>query len=554
MTNAHNRPADAVAYQAKNILTMNPAQPFATHVAVSEGKILAVGDADSMKAWGITDFDTRYKDQVLMPGLIEGHCHLHEGVVWRYVYVGYYSRKGPDGTEWSGLTSIEAVIERLKEHQEKLEADEVLVGWGFDPIYFGSRRMSVKDLDQVSTSRKIVIMHASMHLMNVNTATLNAAGIDRFTDTEGVVKFDDGEPTGELLEFAAMFPVTKMLGNPFRTLGMARESLERFGKVAQYAGVTTATDLVNELPVDGIESLSRITAEPDFPIRIVPAASGMLFDKDVEGCLKRLQELEEFRHDKLHLGIVKLVVDGSIQGFTARMRWPGYFNGSENGIWVVPPSDLPEIVEGYHKAGLQLHIHTNGDEATAVALEALERAITLHPRPDHRHTLQHCQMADRAQFEKMAELGVCVNLFSNHLFYWGDSHYEMTMGPDRANRMNACRTALDLGVPVAIHSDAPITPMGPLFTAWCAVNRQTASGRVLGESERISVQDALYAITMGAAHTLHMNDRIGSIEVGKFADFCVVDQNPLDMSGDKLKDIKVLGTVLGGRPTTLDGA
>src|SRR5690554_2458155 len=119
MTNAHNRPADAVAYQAKNILTMNPAQPFATHVAVSEGKILAVGDADSMKAWGITDFDTRYKDQVLMPGLIEGHCHLHEGVVWRYVYVGYYSRKGPDGTEWSGLTSIEAVIERLKEHQEK---------------------------------------------------------------------------------------------------------------------------------------------------------------------------------------------------------------------------------------------------------------------------------------------------------------------------------------------------------------------------------------------------------------------------------------------------
>jgi predicted amidohydrolase YtcJ len=149
---------------------------------------------------------------------------------------------------------------------------------------------------------------------------------------------------------------------------------------------------------------------------------------------------------------------------------------------------------------------------------------------------------------------MCVNLFANHLFYWGDAHYEMTMGPDRANRMDACGTAARLGVPFAIHSDAPITPIGPLFTAWCAVNRQTASGRVLGESERITVDQALHAITMGAAYTLKMDDKIGSIEVGKYADFCVLEQDPTQVAPEKLKDVVVAGTVIGGRPLALPGA
>jgi predicted amidohydrolase YtcJ len=267
--------------------------------------------------------------------------------------------------------------------------------------------------------------------------------------------------------------------------------------------------------------------------------------------LRRLDELKPLNHDKMQLGLVKLVVDGSIQGFTARLRWPGYFNGAANGIWVMHPADLTPVVQAYHRAGIQLHIHTNGDEATAVALNAVEQALLDYPRPDHRHTLQHCQMADEAQFRKMASLGMCVNLFANHIFYWGDAHYGMTMGPDRANRMDACGSAQRLGVPFAMHSDAPITAIGPLFTAWCAVNRRTASGRVLGESECISVPDALRAITLGAAYTLGMDDRIGSIEVGKFADFCVLESDPLEVAPEHLKDVVVAGTVIGGRPQDL---
>ena len=172
-------------------------------------------------------------------------------------------------------------------------------------------------------------------------------------------------------------------------------------------------------------------------------------------------------------------------------------------------------------------------------------ALKAHPHRDHHFTLQHCQLADRAQFRRMRTLGVCVNLFANHHLYWGDAHYALTVGPDRALRMNACRTALDQCVPMAIHCGAPVTPLGPLFTAWCAVNRRTASGRVQGAAEKITVAEALYAITLGAAYTLQLDHEVGSIEVGNHADFAVLDADPAGVEDADLKDINVWGTVQG---------
>ena len=253
-------------------------------------------------------------------------------------------------------------------------------------------------------------------------------------------------------------------------------------------------------------------------------------------------------NDRLHHRLCKVMTDGSIQGFTARMKWPGYHNGKPNGLWNLDPDTLGELVLEYHKAGLHLHIHTNGDEASELMLDALEAAQLACPRPDHRHTLQHCQMADASQFRRMAKLGVCVNLFANHIYYWGDQHAAITMGPDRANRMDAAGTAQREGVHFSIHSDAPVTPMAPLFTAWCAVNRQTRTGTVLGPEEQSSAEDALYAITLGAAYTLHMDDLVGSIEPGKYADFAVLEDSPLQVSPDAIRDIGVWGTISGGAP------
>lgn len=536
---------DIRVYVARKILTMNPAQPVATHVAVRDGRILAVGGLQEMRRWTDAAPIETLHDKVLMPGLVEGHCHLMEGAMWDAVYVGYYDRRGPDGHLWEGLKTPVAVLDRLRAALQRMTDDhKPLLAWGYDPIFFEDTPLVARDLDGVSVTRPIAILHASVHLMNVNTAMLELAGIDGDTDVEGVVMGEDGEPTGELQEFAAMFPVYRVIGEGLSIAASeSTRAIWNFGRVAQLAGVTTATDLVNDLTPTGNANLHEVTRDPAFPIRIVPAFAPQ---RCPEGGPQRVLEAREANTDKLHYGPVKFIVDGSIQGFTARLRWPGYHNGKPNGLWLIPPSQLVETFMPFHAAGLQLHIHTNGDEATEVVLDALEKLLELHPRTDHRHTLQHCQMADLAQLTRAQRLGLCVNFFANHVYYWGDAHYQQTMGPDRANRMDAAEIARRIGLPFALHSDAPITQLSPLFTAWCAAKRETSSGRLLGESLRLPVDAALRAITMGAAFSLGMDHLIGSIEVGKYADFAVLDADPYEVPLDDLRQMPVWGTVLGG--------
>ncbi|MDR5821532.1 amidohydrolase [Caballeronia sp. LZ043] len=533
-------------FAARKILTMNPRQPVATHVAIREGRILSVGTLDEIRQWTDAEPDTTFADKVLMPGLVEGHSHLMEGAMWSAVYVGYYERRGPDGTRWPGLQSLDAVIARLQEAERALDStDAPLLAWGFDPIFFGSKRLTVTQLDRVSATRPVAVLHASVHLMNVNSPMLALAGIDEDTDVDGIVKDGEGRPTGELQEFAAMFPVYRVIGPKLSISASDNpEAIRAFGKVAQLAGVTTATDLLNDLSDTGMRNLVEVTRDARFPIRLVPAFGPQ---RNPEGGPDRVLEAIRLNADKLRFGPVKFIVDGSIQGYTARLRWPGYVNGHANGLWLIPPEQFVETFLPYHLAGLQLHIHTNGDEATELVLDAIETILARHPRPDHRHTLQHCQMADARQLARAARLGMCVNFFSNHIYYWGDAHYAQTMGADRANRMNAAATAQSLGITFGMHSDAPITQLNPLFTAWCAVQRKTASGRVLGETECLSVPDALRAITLSAAHTIGMDDAIGSIEVGKFADFAVLDEDPHEVPAERLGQLRVWGTILGGR-------
>ena len=342
-----------------------------------------------------------------------------------------------------------------------------------------------------------------------------------------------------------MFPVQKLLGKSM-TLAAAEqaEAVWKFGRVAQLAGVTTATDLVSDLTQAGLETLHQVTADPHYPMRVVPAFAPQ---RNPDGGAARVLQAIGDQTDKLRFGPVKFIVDGSIQGFTARLREPGYVGGQPNGLWLIPPSQLQELFTPFHTAGLQLHIHTNGDEATEVVLDVIEKMLAAHPRDDHRHTLQHCQLADRAQLERAAKLGMCINFFSNHLYYWGDAHASQTVGPEWAARMNPAETARQLGITFSLHSDAPITPLNPLFTAWCAAHRASASGAILGENERLSVPDALHAVTLGAARTLKLEHMIGSIEQGKLADFAVLEDDPSSVPAERLKDVQVWGTVLGGR-------
>ena len=534
-------------FQVKKILTMNPSKPTATHVAVSEDKIIAVGSLEDVAAWGPYKLNETFLDKVFMPGFVEGHSHSMEGTFWKKTYCGYFDRKDPNGQLWEGSQTLDSLVKRLKEEEKKLLEPEVpLSGWGVDPIYFGEEKINRQLLDKVSKERPIGLLNASGHIMYVNTKALELGGLARAgINHPGIPLDEEGLPAGELRGPEAMVPLSVHVGLGKDLLNADEDGVRGFARLCVRAGVTTATDLANLLSDETVEMLTRVTSESKFPARIVPLR---LFQGVTPGDLVgHIKKLKEMSTDLLRLGRIKVVVDGSIQGFTARLKWPGYFNGSPQGLWYVSPDQLREVIELTLKENIQIHTHTNGDQATELVLDTLENALLKHPSNDHRFTLQHCQLANSSQFRRMKKLGLCVNLFANHLYYWGEEHYGKTVGPERAERMNSCKTALDNNVPLAIHSDAPVTPLGPLFTAWCAINRQTISGRILGESERISIDQALRAITLGAAYTLKLDSEIGSIEVGKKADFAVLEDDPYDVSPENIKDIKVWGTVQSGR-------
>jgi predicted amidohydrolase YtcJ len=538
--------AETVIFKASRMVTMNASLPAATHVAVRDGRILAVGGPEVVEAVGPATLDDRFAGTVMVPGFVEGHSHAADGMMWRQPYVGYFARTAPDGSRHPGLRGIPEVIARLRQAEADLpDPDRPLIAWGFDPIYFDDERITRADLDRVSARRMIVVAHVSGHIMNVNSVVLERAGFSADSNLQGLVRDAAGQLTGELQGPAVMGRASRATGDAGLLRALDVQALRDFGRLTRRVGVTTATDLANALTDETVAVMRAATAEDDFPLRLVPAMRAREYS--VEDGIARLTALMRLNTDRLRFGIAKLVVDGSIQGFTARLRWPGYHNGAPNGLWYIAPAELGAIVEAYHRAGIQLHLHTNGDEASELATEMIGRALAAHPRLDHRHTLQHCQMADEAIFRRMRAFGMCVNLFANHIHYWGEQHRALTVGPSRAQRMNACATALRVGVPLAIHSDTPVTPVDSLVTMWCAVNRLTAGDRVLGSHERITPEQALHAVTLGPAYTLHMDHLVGSIDVGKFADFAVLDRDPLKVETPEIRDIPVRATISGGR-------
>lgn len=540
-------------YPARLVRTMDPARPTAEAVAVRGDRIRAIGSTEELKAYGPARIDDRYAEHVIFPGFVEAHTHIGSGAMWQFTYIGKIERTDPSGKRWPGCADIGEVITRLKEADAALDDPHApLQAWGLDPIFFEGERLDRRHLDQVSTTRPIGITHQSGHVMTVNSAALAADGVTRDTHVPGVIKDADGEPTGELREPAAMgliesAPSALALGKELRDPLMLRN----FGADARNHGVTTLVDLGNtQLMTDGYPQWlhSQIDTD-DFPARISVFHMGGGFGggTDVPAAVRRLHELRAGNSDKLRFGHVKFILDGSNQGFTGRLQEPGYLPDDRKGIWVIPPEQFMDLFSGYHAGGLTVHAHCNGDEATELYLDTIEAALEAHPRWDHRHTVTHSQLSTAAQYRRMATLGVCANIFSNHIWAWGDQHHDIILGPDRASRMNAAATALRCGVPISLHCDTPITPLDPLATASHAAARLTPSGRVLGEHERISVEQALHAMTLGAAYMLKMDHEVGSIEAGKYADFAILGEDPLAADPVGLRDVPVHGSVCGGR-------
>jgi predicted amidohydrolase YtcJ len=308
-------------------------------------------------------------------------------------------------------------------------------------------------------------------------------------------------------------------------------------------GVTTAS--AGGMPTAIASLLGPMSNYNQMPLRV---ALFPFFDEVGDGLLTGELALDNFASGRVSVPRVKIIADGSIQGFTGYLSKPYHraHKGDPDyrGYPAVPRDALFEQVEGLYKQRVQVAIHGNGDASIQDALDAIEAAAAKYPWPEARPLIIHAQMSRKDQIERMAALGVTPSFFAAHTFFWGDRHAGIFMGPERAANMSPAKWAQDAGVRFSSHMDTPVTPMRPLQAVWSPVERKTKTGVVLGPDQRIDRMSALRAVTIDAAWQVFMDDDIGSIEPGKLADLVVLSGSPL--TAPDLRELLVDMTLIEG--------
>ena len=537
-------------YRAKSIITMDPSQPRAKAVAVADGRIVAVGDVAAMEAWTSHreyEIDDRFKGKVLMPGLVENHLHpFLAAIVFNTVWITPQPWSLP-GLDVPATRTPDAYLARLREELAAHPKDgEPFITWGYHELWHGSVRR--KDLDELSADIPIVLWQRSFHEIICNSAALAWLGFDAEkdeppldTDFEAGL-FSERGLTSALGRLAPYFFDPKRLGF----------GLDRLREIAHHGGITT----IGDMGVGGYLGLNR---EADLlrkaydndqtPFRLVLVPVPSLFANPNDE-----SQISDFREDsssKIRVGRhVKLMADGGFFAQNMRMNPPGYSDGHQ-GKWMMEPEQLYASARFYWNKGYQIHVHVNGDEGMDVTLNVLNRLLDEKPRFDHRFTLHHVGFATNEQIRRAARMGVVISAQPNYVWALGDMYARRGLGGDRAAVMSRIGSMVRNGIPTSLHSDFTMAPAAPLTLAWIAVNRLTAQGTLMAPEERITVQQALKAVTIDAAFALQMENEIGSIVAGKRADFTVLEQDPLKISPKRLKDIPVWGTVFEGRISPL---
>ncbi len=537
---------ERVAFVGGEVLTMDGDDRVVTAFGVEGDRIAVVGSDADVRAWaeraGASEISLG--GRTVLPGFVDAHGHFPgEGV--------YDFAVDLNAPPIGDVEKMEDLVERLRAKAAETAEGDWVVGFGFDDTLVDERRHPTRDdLDRVSTRHPVAVSHISGHLAVVNSMGLEQLGFDASTpDPEGGVirrRAGSSEPDGVLEETAMENLTPKLWPGPTDILAMFRSAGER----ALSRGVTTAqSGLADPALLQALDWLSWLGL---IPVRLVVWPDVQGGDAWVAGDF----EPPDWDVHRMRVGAVKIVGDGSIQGYTGYLAQPYHVPPGDDPTYRGYPrysrEELIALVDRYHSAGLQLAIHGNGDAAIDDILDAVEAAQKKTPREDTRHIVIHAQMTREDQLERMRALGVVPSFFSLHTFYWGDRHRTIFMGPARAARMSPARSALDRGMPFTIHCDAPVVPMEPLRLVWAAVNRRTRSDFVIGADQRIPVMAALRAVTATAAWQHFEEADKGSIEAGKLADFVVLSDSPLGRP-ESIHEISVLETWLGGERVFVAG-
>jgi predicted amidohydrolase YtcJ len=522
-------PADQIVLNA-NVLTLNVKEPVAEAFAIKAGKFVSVGSNEGIKL--LAGQRTQVLDvggKTVAPGFIDAHTHpraiYEEDSRW------YDIEAGPDKVK-----TMDDLIAAIRRKAAITPKGMPITGTGYQETKLG-RHPTRQDLDKGTKDHPVVIRHSSGHLSVCNSAALALAKVTKDTvDPKGgeFQRDDHGEPTGLLKERAAEIVRSAL------PQASAPESERMKGLLACFRKF--AANGITGVHVAGTDPMSArlMTAArgKDCPVRLYIMLRESDLDRAVE--LKR----ETLDNWDVRYGAIKSFYGNSLSGQTAWLYEP--YAAPADYVGIAPGrsrASLEALVLSIHKAGLQSCIHSNGDREIDIVLDAYEAALKASPRPDHRHRIEHCSIVNEAILKRIKALNLVI---APHSYIYEHGDKMVNFGSFRWNWMFPNRSLIDQGTIVAGNSDYPISSAVPLLRIHDMVNRTSAEGKLYGPKQCCTVDQALYAFTMGSALAEFAEKQKGSIEAGKLADFVVLDRDPRKVDSKTIKDIRVLRTVIGG--------
>jgi predicted amidohydrolase YtcJ len=524
-------PADLVVRGA-NILTVATNRPRAEAFAVAGGEFVAVGRAEDMAPFlGPHTKILELAGKTIVPGFND--AHLHPSPVY------------PPDSRWAAVDcsprnvhTMDELIVALQRKAARTPPGQWVNGSRYQETKLG-RQPTRHDLDRASTNHPILISHSSGHQSVCNSLALQLAQVTRDTKDPPGGKFGRdarGEPTGLLQESAASL---------VRTAGPRSPSPPEAETVAGYQecfrgyfrhGLTSVQVAGAGLSAARLMEKARTD---ELPLRLYV----MLRESSLDEAVRRHRDARA--DDPLRFGAIKIFHGNSLSAQTCWLSQP-YADRPD--YFGVPPARsqeaLDQLILKIHTNGLQVAVHSNGDREIEMVVTAFERALAQVPRPGHRHRIEHGSVLTASLLPRLRAAGLVV---VPHSYLWEHGDKMESYGAWRWDWMHAARTLLDHGIPIAGHSDAPVSAAEPLLRIQDMVTRTSAEGKVYGASQRIRIEEALRAWTLGAAFAEFAEDRKGSITVGKLADFVVLAADPARVKPDAIKDIAIEKTFIGGQ-------
>jgi len=518
-------------FQGGTVYTVDKANPMAEAVAVRDGVVVAVGGAVACRrALGRSPQVVDLKGGTLLPGFCDSHMHPVSTIF------------AVMQSDLKGMHDLSELIERLKEADRALAPDRWVIGLNFDEQDMAQPRLPNRhDLARVSLTRPVVVVKHDGHSVIANSAAMAAAGITRDVSTPegGFIDRDEtGAPLGIFRENAKPLIMNHL---PLPGLEDLEAGAHQASAIMLGHGITSL-GLILETGQEGGSSYGAFDVPAIEILRphIPQALYALIMSRDVEAVLKLKESRLGDASGRTRVGGVKIIADGTFGSLTAAMEEDFSDAPGNRGFMIYEEPALYDLMLKTHTAGLQLGIHAIGDRANRICIELYEKILQDHPRANHRHRIEHASILNPDLIQRAKALGLV--LCMQPLFIRSDMPYlEKRIGKTRMAHTYPFRTIMDMGLPVAGSSDAPVETLSVLEAIECAVTRE---GHV--PEQAIGVAEAIALYTMNAAYVQFEEDARGSITKGKQADFVLLEENPLKVRPHEIHAIPVRATFIAG--------